>query len=126
LGLSTQRHGNFQPMIDGIYSVSLTAHSQPIGEGILVFKGGTFNGGGLGYLYRGFYNAATETIKSELLAYRKERATIFADRDNYHLEPYPLELTRDRQQAKLIFSGQFGTAPARTVMAEFVWEASVA
>jgi hypothetical protein len=108
-------------MEDGIYMASLTANNEPIGEGIVVFRDGIFNGGGQGYLYKGVYEQATDTIKGELLLYRKGHATVFGEKHRY-----TLVLHRDKQQAKLIFSGQLGADPTRIVMTELVWQESLA
>jgi T3SS negative regulator,GrlR len=104
-------------MDDGIYSVLLTSNHQPAGEGILVLSGRTIHGGGPGYLWKGYYNQESDTIRCELWAYRKDHATIFGQRDRY-----TLRLERDSRQTQLIFLGHADENPPVPVSVEFVWE----
>jgi T3SS negative regulator,GrlR len=105
----------FKIMQDGIYSVVVSSHGEPHGEAILVLRDGIFNGGGPGYLCSGHCDEENGTITFEAWPYREDRATIFGDKDRYHLS-----LKRDTLKSKLVFSG-FVENPSRPITAEFIW-----
>jgi hypothetical protein len=53
-------------MLNGIYHVTFSSNSNDSSEGLLVFRGGTINGGDHGYLYTGTMTSHSETFKSTL------------------------------------------------------------
>jgi hypothetical protein len=76
-------------MISGIYRVHFVGGPlRNVGDGIVVFKGGSINGGDVGYIYRGAY----QTTESRLAATVNIKQWNFAlpnpvtDLSDYHLE----------------------------------------
>ncbi len=53
-------------MISGIYLVSFVANNNSFGEGIVVVKDGSVNGGDSSYLYRGHFDYYGEDIKASI------------------------------------------------------------
>ena len=53
-------------MIDGIYRVTFSSSSNDFGDGIVVIKGDTINGGDHGYLYSGTKSIQGGQISSSL------------------------------------------------------------
>ncbi|MCW0373822.1 GrlR family regulatory protein [Xanthomonas sacchari] len=53
-------------MIDGIYHVTFSSNSNDFGEGIVVFKGTSVNGGDHGYVYTGTRSGEAAEFKSRL------------------------------------------------------------
>jgi hypothetical protein len=109
-------------MKSGIYSTSWTFKAEPVAEAIFVISGRTVNGGGPGYLAKGYYDQENNTISFQFWVYRKDHALIFGQEDRY-----TLQLSRDtRQPTKLVFSGHTDQAPELELSVEFVWQGSLA
>ena len=53
-------------MISGIYLVSFAANNNRFGEGIVVVKDGSVNGGDASYLYRGHLDYYGEDVKASI------------------------------------------------------------
>lgn len=53
-------------MLSGIYLVSFLANNNSFGEGIVVVKDGSVNGGDATYLYRGHFDYYEEDIKASI------------------------------------------------------------
>lgn len=53
-------------MLSGIYLISFAANSNRVGEGILVVKDGSVNGGDASYLYRGHFDYYGEDVKASI------------------------------------------------------------
>ncbi|MDQ8200679.1 hypothetical protein QEH56_21105 [Pelagicoccus enzymogenes] len=54
-------------MKNGIYHVNFRSGSQTFGEGLVVIKDNTVNGGDVGYLYSGIIEHSSNGVSSELL-----------------------------------------------------------
>ena len=53
-------------MISGIYLITFSANNNRFGEGIVVVKDGSVNGGDASYLYRGHFDYYGEDIKASI------------------------------------------------------------
>ncbi len=53
-------------MIPGIYLIGFSAYGNRIGEGLVVIKDGSVNGGDPSYLYRGHFDSYGEDVKGNI------------------------------------------------------------
>jgi len=75
-------------MQDGIYHVRFSSSVGSSGEGLIVFKQGTVNGGDAGYLYIGQLGVNGETLSGQLNIKRWNPAhvSVFGPLDNFDLQ----------------------------------------
>ena len=75
-------------MKDGIYHVSFSSKSQEVGQGIVVFKENSANGGDYGYTYSGTFSSEGEQIKSILTIkqWNASAVSIFGPLKEFSLE----------------------------------------
>lgn len=75
-------------MIDGIYHVRFSSSTQDFGEGLVVIKNGSVNGGDHGYLYQGNVRSDDNRISGKLLVKRwnSSATSVFGNIAQYELE----------------------------------------
>jgi hypothetical protein len=75
-------------MIDGIYHVRFSSSTQDFGEGLVIIKAGSVNGGDHGYLYQGHVKSDANQISGKLLVKRwnSSAKSVFGNISQYELE----------------------------------------
>jgi hypothetical protein len=75
-------------MRDGIYHVRFVASSTDMGEGLVVIKQGTMNGGDQGYLYTGQLaaNGTSITGKLRVKKWHAGAVSVFGPLDDFELQ----------------------------------------
>ena len=74
-------------MKDGIYSVSFSSSAHSTGEGLVVVKAGSVNGGDVGYLYIGHLTTNGDALSGqlEIKRWNQARVSIFGPLDCFAL-----------------------------------------
>ncbi len=100
-------------MISGIYLISFATNNNRFGEGILVVKEGSVNGGDLSYLYRGHFDYYGEDIKAsiEVRHYRGPVNAVFGP-----LKQFNLTLSGKISGDNFHVSGGIPNMPNATIM----------
>ncbi|WP_312299223.1 GrlR family regulatory protein [Stutzerimonas nitrititolerans] len=103
-------------MNSGIFEVSFRSSIQDFGEGLVVIKDGTVNGGDAHYLYTGQFAESSGTTNAKIKVQMwKAGSTSIVNIDNYELD---LTGTIDFEHGALRLRGQVVGQPSLVVSVE--------
>ncbi len=110
-------------MKHGFYRVKFTSNKNMFGEGIVVVRDGTLNGGDHGYVYSGRYQIAADSCSANVLVqkYNQSVQSVFGPRSEFKLG-----LTGRVTEEAFTLTGQMAGNPENQITLSGAWFAPIA